>query len=105
MNADEQAALVRLRSFFRRQLVGPHAALVLEDVIHVLVLQPPQPQAIEPPVSQLDEIPADLKIDQVRAIVLAEQNILRLVRVDIRDSAAVNLAQQVLQLRKESVRN
>src|SRR4051812_12150658 len=85
------------------ELIRAHPLLVLEDVVDICLLEAPQPPAVQPRIRQLAQVPTDLEIDEMRAAVVAEQDVLRLVGVDVSDAAAMDVAQKRQQIVEESI--
>ena len=72
---------------------------MLENVVAVLALAGAEPPAGEGVVAEEGvEVPADLEVDQVRPAVVAEEDVFGLVGVDVGDVAAVDLAEEVVEL-------
>src|SRR5205809_7136960 len=92
---DEPTHFLRPRRFVGRQQVGAKLALVLEDVVEVFLLKPPEQGAGKDVVAEIVQVEADLKIDQVRSAVVALKNVLRLVGVDVGDFSAVQFLQEL----------
>lgn len=76
---------------------------MLEDVITVFLLQPPEDSPGDEIVPEVVQVEADLEVDEVWPAIITLKDVLRLVGVDVSDVAGVELFQESEQVVKERV--
>ena len=105
MQPDQAAFSLGGGEFFWRHFIGPQSLFVFQNMIEIFALQLFQQPAIKKPVAKFVQVVADLEIDQVRAAIIPQQNIFGLVRIDIRDVAAMEFVQQIDELIEKFIRH
>jgi hypothetical protein len=103
VEVDEGSSLLDADPFVIRGLVGAEALFVFEEVVDVGVTQAAEPPAVEEVVAELGQVPGNLEVDEVGLAVVAEEDVLGLVGIDVGDVAAMQLGEKLVEIGEEGV--
>lgn len=101
MKSDEEAAFFESLEVFGRELIRAESTFVLEHVIDVGAVKDPEQPAAED--GEMMSVDVDLKVEEAGSSVVGVEDVLRLVGIDVCDSASIQFGDQFEQFGEERV--